>query len=495
MQLLLQLKAVHGRSKSYVTLMDSMCTLLCRVTSTKEAAFLAVNEWNVFKALHIYLPTPLSGMLQEEEEKLSQGKTDGADHLHEPDLLRDDIRVYKIGLRNLPASYFELLAGLCKVDQARSICLTDGYLRRALEKFAMHYSTLLAADFKPARVEKWEAIRMELVASLKFLSICANHTAVQKGSANDLILSRYFHVEEMCKGIILAREDILRTDELVHWCYQLLASLSQDTHRVLTIIEANDLFSVVRDEILLFLDIPLRTAGSLVSLLRHATQGITSNYLHAMIPQLREPLAKIARIYPALAFKVDEANWNMTRSMMMYRKFVNEESSKDFEKLRLEEFIRTGKLANDINDIIGSIGDKASNGQILEVDTSASQSAITPALPSSGKATNVGTFVHCGITSCGSLGYRDQPEGHGKLAHLTDEERAVREADLLKVTSPISKRVSFSPIKTTSSVKRSGKNFQNNYGDRSFEKSSLPSIKTILLTDVPELILTRPSKS
>ena len=56
-----------------------------------------------------------------------------------------------------------------------------------------------AVDFKPARVENPDKVLSETVACLKVLSACANHTSVQKGSANDIILSRFFHVEEMCQ--------------------------------------------------------------------------------------------------------------------------------------------------------------------------------------------------------------------------------------------------------------------------------------------------------
>ena len=53
----------------------------------------------------------------------------------------------------------------------------------------------------------------------------------------------------------------------------------------------------------------------------------------------------VARIYPSLAFKVDEANWNMTKSLMMFRKAVDDDpQNSDFEKFRAEEFIRTGTI-------------------------------------------------------------------------------------------------------------------------------------------------------
>lgn len=119
-----------------------------------------------------------------------------------------DTKAYKVGLHNLPASYFELLASLCKVDQAKSVCLTDGYLRRALEKLSIIYSLLHAVGYQPYQLDNWQQMKCEVVACLKLIIACANHTSVQKGSANDLILSRFFHVEDMCQGIIVARNDI-----------------------------------------------------------------------------------------------------------------------------------------------------------------------------------------------------------------------------------------------------------------------------------------------
>ena len=47
------------------------------------------------------------------------------------------------------------------------------------------------------------------------------------------------------QGIILARNEIPRSGEAVHYCYDLLAALTRDTHRVLAIIEEYDLFSMV----------------------------------------------------------------------------------------------------------------------------------------------------------------------------------------------------------------------------------------------------------
>ena len=58
---------------------------------------------------------------------------------------------------------------------------------------------VLAVAFKPAHLENQEKVLSETVACLKVLSACANHTSIQKGSANDIILSRFFHVEEMCQ--------------------------------------------------------------------------------------------------------------------------------------------------------------------------------------------------------------------------------------------------------------------------------------------------------
>ena len=45
-----------------------------------------MNEWNIFKALYIYMPSPLSGMLQEEEERIEvlvvHGDGGGQKHMY-----------------------------------------------------------------------------------------------------------------------------------------------------------------------------------------------------------------------------------------------------------------------------------------------------------------------------------------------------------------------------------------------------------------------------
>jgi len=63
---------------------------------------------------------------------------------------------------------------------------------------------VLAVAFKPAHLENKEKVLSETVACLKVLSACANHTSIQKGSSNDIILSRFFHVEEMCQVCMMS---------------------------------------------------------------------------------------------------------------------------------------------------------------------------------------------------------------------------------------------------------------------------------------------------
>mmetsp|Transcript_21334 Transcript_21334/g.29551 ORF Transcript_21334/g.29551 Transcript_21334/m.29551 type:complete len:1492 (-) Transcript_21334:71-4546(-) len=543
--LLMHLKTVHSKSKNYVTLLDNMCTLLCKVTALKEAAFLAVDSWGVFNALTIFLPSPLSGMLQEEEEKLEKAvkkydvdymKTTTTSNNNElmtnfnmEEKTSSEIKAYKIGLHNLPASYFELLASLCKVDQAKSVCLTDGYLRRALEKLAIIYSLLHAANYQPYQLNNWQQMKGEVVACLKLIVACANHTSVQKGSANDLILSRFFHVEDMCQGIIIARNDIPRTDELIHCCYRTLAALAHDTHRVLALVEDRDILGMVREEIILFQDIPQETAECLVSILHYSSLGITSNYLHMMIPRLREPLAKIARIYPALAAKVDEANWNMTRSMMMYNKFVKEDN-KDSERYRMEEFIRTGKIVNTSNK------EDVNNESVSTHDDNLKSSSVKNVISPTSSKHNAGTYVFCGVSSCGSLRIPDSPVGHGSRSHLSEDERSkqlmmltfphshepvldiskmsAREPNLKDVVNDRKIMMGFndsstkynssnlltakslnSPLKSSNPmIRKAGTNKDKNRKETN--SVSLPVIiKTISLTDMPELILTRPTNN
>jgi hypothetical protein len=40
-----------------------------------------------------------------------------------------------------------------KVDQAKSTCLTDGYLRRALGKFSIFFSIFASSGYSPKKIE------------------------------------------------------------------------------------------------------------------------------------------------------------------------------------------------------------------------------------------------------------------------------------------------------------------------------------------------------
>lgn len=305
---------------------------------------------------------------------------------------------------------------------------------------------------------------------------------------------------------------------------------------MLALVEERDILGMVRDEINLFQDIPQETAECLVSILHYSTLGITSNYLHMMIPRLREPLAKIARIYPALAAKVDEANWNMTRSMMMYNKFIKEDS-KDSEKYRMEEFIRTGKMitTNTEEVIDDSVHSNADNNEVI---TSSSTKSVTSPISNQN---NTGTYVHCGVSSCGSLRIPDSPVGHGGLSYLSDAERSkqlmtltfphshdqpvldiskmsAREPNLKDVVNERKimmgfndsstkqytntkvmtvKTLTTSPVKSNNSINRkTGGTHKDNNKKLANKSVSLPVIfKTISLADMPELILTRPGNN
>ena len=106
---------VYGKAAKTFDILESLCSLLTRLTVPLPGADSAINSWGVLAALRVHMPNPISGMPSQ--------------------AIDDDL--YRQGLGRLSASYFELCSNLCQTDQGREAMLTDGYLRRAMEKLTI----------------------------------------------------------------------------------------------------------------------------------------------------------------------------------------------------------------------------------------------------------------------------------------------------------------------------------------------------------------------
>lgn len=495
-QLVMYLKMVHKKSDAVVNIFNRACGFLCQVTETVEASTMAIQEWKMFDSLRIYLPTPLSGILPLEEVELSSFLHNTSLDSLETDAQREYTRrrtaleEYKVSLMQLPVSFFTLCANLCNVDEGKCLCFSEGYVRRTLDRINILNSKFIkhCAKFaKNKNSEEWLQFSENVCGCLKFITNAANYNHAKHGSANDLILHELYEFIPLCKNIICwqLHTKVPRTDEALLCAYEALAAVAKDSYRINRLFEKFDLYGVIRHELSMLETLPQRGASAAVKIIDRSCHGLTSKYLVDIIPLLREPLAKVTRIYPTLGVTVRECNWTLTRSSKLYKETVDSSYNPDGNiDHAVEEFIRSGTkhaharasmmmTASFLQPNSGGNSGAASFalsrqatglGLLGSTGESGAQNALKLALesvrnadslhtfspehgspvengtgsfsPGKGSAEDVetirpGTYLHCGVSNCGSLLLPDQHKFHGATAALS---LAEREQQLLQLT-------------------------------------------------------------
>lgn len=477
------------------------CDFLCQVTLTLEATSIAILEWKVFDSLRIYLPSPLSGLLPLEEAEISS-------LLHNPSLesaesaaaleyarRKAQIAEYKVGLMDLPVSFFTLLANLCKIEEGKALTFSEGYVRRTLDRLSILNSKFIKHSAKYARHkqgEEWQQMSAQLSSCLVVVTNAANYHTAKHGSSNDVILHELYEFVALCKNIICWQLHTKhpRSDEILQCCYEALAAVAKDTYRINRIFEKFDIYGVIRHELALLETLPERGARAAVATIDRSCHGLTSKYLVDIIPLLREPLARVSRVYPQLSGNVRDCNWTLTRSAKLYKETVDPNYTPDQHiDAAMEEFIRSGnryaharasfliRASTATSSDQGSPAGKSKHGaagqsllsaleKVRAMDEAhmftplggslagaaspqAVMGTLTSTVPFSPAATarsrhseasaaardveimRPGTYLHCGVSSCGSLLLPDQPHMHGTASSLTLEER---ENQLLNLT-------------------------------------------------------------
>eukprot|EP01034_Spumella_vulgaris_P029563 gene29563-36632_t len=543
------LRSVHGESASIVVMFDHMCQLLGKITLFPAAAFIAVQEWHVVDALRIYLPPPLSGVLAEEElaalaaiddtdeiNQYASGNSVNSTNSGNSSVLalrqqrKEELKVYRMGLDQLPASFFELCANLCQNSDGIAFCLTDGFLRRSLDKLNMLFAQLqrIGSASVHKHIPNWEVVKLELVGCLRLVMKCANFHRAEVGSTNDIILHPFYPIVDICKALLVRRE-LARSDEIVLVAYEVLAALAKDTYRVSLLLERCDMFSVIKHELLVNTEeFPARGCVAALGILHHSCFGLTSDYIVHMIPHLREPLSKVARIHPSIAVNVREANWTLTKSAMIYRNNVDSAGFVDEHQVlvgEMEQFIRTGETPQSnpiqsrhksfmVRSSQADMGDllRMAQSSIATADLNGESSADQPSYARS--EADAGTYLYCGVSSHGSLrlaldstASSDAQSGldntlcavsqlsarDPELRRRLDERKGhygFQEKKLIDVhkkgSTPTQKR----RVQTGSSLPPASP-----AGGKKMSASpspSAPKMQSISLQELPELILTRP---
>jgi hypothetical protein len=481
-QLIKFLKMVHKRSAAVVEIFSLACDFLCQVCATLEAATIAIQEWKIFDSLRIYLPTPLSGILPLEESEANTfahyPSLDSAESAAQLEYLRRKAQIeeYKVGLMDLPVSFFTLLANLCKIGEGKALTFSEGYVRRTLDRLSILNAKFIKNSARYTRnkhSEEWRKVSAQINSCLYLITHAANYHHPKHGSSNDIILHELYEFVPLCKNIICwqLHTKYPRTDEVLLCAYEALAAVAQDTYRINKIFEKFDIYGIIRHELALLESFPVRGARAAVAAVDRSCHGLTSRYLVDMIPLLREPLAKVNRIYPELSGHVRDCNWTLTRSAKLYKETVDSSYAPDQHiDQAMEEFIRSGnryaharaafmiRTSSSATSEQGSPGKalKGSGGNSLlsalekvrQLDIAHMFSpggsvvgsvANSPRGADGGVAAAAdvetvrpGTYLHCGVTNCGSLLLPDQPHTHGTACALTLKER---EDQLLQLTS------------------------------------------------------------
>ncbi|KAJ1435089.1 hypothetical protein B484DRAFT_446296 [Ochromonadaceae sp. CCMP2298] len=455
------LKVVHRRSAIVVDIFDRACTFLCLLTGTKEGGMVSIEEWKVFDKLRVYLPSPLSGILPLEESKVvaHDASIASMDSLMQQAAEARRLRLdeYRVGLMALPRSFFTLCAHLSLVDEGKAQCLKDGFLRRCMDRLSLLNRQFIRNAAKYSRSsgsQEFQTLAADLCACLHLVANCANFHHPKHGSCNDVILHELYEFVPLLKNVLCWQQvtQAPRTMEMVMWAYAALEAIAKDAYRVHKIFTAHDVFEIIRTELSLLETLPLAGARSAVNVLTFSCRGLTSKYVIDCTPRLREPLSKAARIHPQLGPLVDDANWTLTKSAKMYRETVDPRFQPDVHEdaaldAALEEFVRTGSKSahtnasflvmspprsfqapSDSGDTglaaaLADITRRNDDSQFSPHQSPAGSSKFLPTQYPPGEEQRAGTYLHCGVSSCGSLLLPHAPHSHGLTAQLTEAQR------------------------------------------------------------------------
>lgn len=485
---------------------ETMLLMLHEMTTMRIGAYNALREWNVQTTLRFYLPAPISGidilpltllnasysrkgepvLSREEEEKKKMQLLQSFDQVQarETDNKPPFGPDFRLELTELSPTFFQFCSNLCQMEEGIGFSFTDGFVRRALEKLMLLQMELLQSIGQYGALSKsypWELRKVDFAACLRLLKCTANYARQKEGSVNDLLLHDFYDLMGICKTVLTLK--VRRQEEVYLLAWEVIAQLAKDTYRVSPLMEKYHVFELLRDEFTVLYDLPMRGAEAGLDILHFSCTGHTSPYIIRMIPLLREPLLKVARVYAALDEKVRRANWTLTKSAMIYRTTVDSSYLvEDTVQLDIEDFVRTGKpLPSHYLEVKALVDTSKSevNNSLAQDDISSDAISMTSTnvsfktteqpftspqkhvlmdtvglspikdpfqspmkVPANARFTNdkfdmdewdediniestgkqPGAYSHCGISTCGSLRFPENPQGHGHFNRVTASE-------------------------------------------------------------------------
>ena len=306
---------IHLVYAGQATLKYAVLEKTCRVCATllehPDIAREGVVKWGIIEALRIHLPTPAFGI----------GST--------PD------EAYSDAIVQMPLSLVVLLGEACQSDRGKGNCLTDGFLRRVLDKLHTLAPSLEANDVLSVWAEhikrnpkgrfdedkEFHASLMRRIVSecLRVIERCANFSSIAVGSCNDLILDARagYKVVRICKEIV-DKDACPKTDPAYLAALCLLAKLSQDSFRLDHAMKEVDVLGLVRLQMEQGINYPPQKnelpefgVKACLEILQGLAGGHPSEYKTQQFFLFREVLGRVSQCWGGLEESVRRVNWEM----------------------------------------------------------------------------------------------------------------------------------------------------------------------------------------
>lgn len=289
-----------------VVLLEKCCAVIEVISLSPTGAKLVSAEWHSGKALSEHLPPPLSGV--------------GDNGIYEEN--------YRKGLQKMSPNLFRCLSNLCQTESGQGDCLSDGFLRRAADKFYLLFPVaeeMLAKWIEEcdSQVTPIDVMRKpeppkqsddlvykvrEMTSCLILIGQCANYTSYMFGAANDLLFIAHYDLMRRC-SVIINRVGSTPWSEYMESALRCVRLLAEDNVRLIRVYEEIDIVNLMKKVLMSIGTVPESAIKMAVECLTVVANALRTEYLSLHLPLLREPLQRVTRFHPALLDEVRSASW------------------------------------------------------------------------------------------------------------------------------------------------------------------------------------------
>ena len=442
-------KIFSNNNDLLVQVLESCCAVLEEVSGSEVGAAAVSAKWGSGDALKEHLPPPLSGVgeLGIEEEN------------------------YIIGLKRMSPSLFRLLANLGLTDRGLADCLSDGFLRRALDKFSILYPVIdsfISCDsdsidvVKPVPTSNYTEDQkykmLEASGCLILIARCVNFTSYMYGASNDLILQHYYDIIHRLRNVV-NNVGTIEWNNYMDASIQVLCKISSDNVKLLTLFEEIDVVTLVYSILKNMTIVPQQVIKWTLEIVVNLGSSLRTTYLGESLPMLREEVSRVSSIYPELLEDVRSASWSVMRFILDVEKQANGGKAKEDENQFADAAEWKGTTFSTLNDSVLNrklklmLSEAKLDPKDLESMESSRKGSITTTTSEKGQRDKLPfkikvensvpdkiildrgnvlkpsdlvlsgsvdeSSLYCGPSNCGSLRLPDSPENHGTYSEFS----------------------------------------------------------------------------